>query len=127
MPPQKLVPLIIWFAILMGLFIILEFAGGGIASLDAEFKVRSFPLLLVGLIPLVVGSVSRAVVIPKAKTYEQFIQMLVISLALCEGPAIISMFVFSSEFAAEKAFTFICAIIGIAILCPHFLPQPSKD
>lgn len=127
MPPHKLVPLVIWFAILMGLFIILEFAGGGLATLNIEVQLSCPPLILLGFLPLVVAAIARAIIIPKAKTQEQFLQRFIIALALCEGVAIISMFVVSSEFAAEKAFTFISSVIAIVVLCPLFLPQPSHD
>lgn len=123
MNSNNFVPLVIWFAIFAGVFIILEFAGGGIASLNAPFQIRSFPLLLLGFLPLLVATISRLMVLPKVKSLEGFMPVFIISLALCEGVGIMAMFVFPTEFVTEKAFAIIGTLMGLLVLCPLGLSQ----
>lgn len=122
-----LVPLVIWFSILMGLFIILIFIGGGIGSLDPEFQIRSFPLMLLGFSPLVIGTSARLYLLPKTKSESEFLVALIISLALCEGVGLISLFTFPSEMTTEKAFAYMTAILGVALLCPLGITRSSRD
>ncbi len=116
--PTKLTTTVIWFAILSGLFIILHFAAGGVGTLSGEIDVQSMPLMLVGVIPLIVGVIGRMVVIPKAKTNEAFTSLMVLSLAMCEAPAILGMLAFPKEFVTERTFAFVGSVIGVLVLFP---------
>ena len=114
----KLTATIIWLASLSGLFMILNFAAGGFGTLSGEMNVQSAPLMLVGIVPLAVGVFGRMVVMPKAKTDEAFMGLLVFCLALCEMPAILAMFVFPKELVTERTFAFIGSVLGILVLFP---------
>lgn len=124
---SKMTAIIIWFSILTGLFIILEFAAGGMASLSGDFNIQSTGLMLVGLIPPFMSVIGRFLVLTKATTIESFLPMLVICLALCEGPAIIGMFIFPEEFITERAFAFFGGVLGVILLCPVGMSGPWED
>ena len=117
-PQTKTTATIIWFAIFSGLFIILQFAGGGFERLSGEIGVKSAPLMLVGLMPLVVGVIGRMMVIPKAKSDEAFMSRLVLCLALCEAPAIMGIFAFPKDYTLETTVAFIGSVLGMLPLFP---------
>lgn len=101
-----------------GVFVIQQFVGGGFGMLTDELKLNSFPFLLVGLIPLVVGVIGRMVVIPAARTEQDFMTRLIICLACCEMPVFIGIFVLAPELTTEKAFAFIGSTLGMLLLFP---------
>lgn len=110
--------LVIWFGIFSGLFVILQILGDGLSSLTGDFQIRSFPLMLVGFVPIAIGMTSRMLVLPQTRSDPQFVGVLIISLAVCEFFLFASIFLFPSEFTTEKAFSFIGTVLGVAVLCP---------
>jgi len=122
----KLTATVIWFSILSGVFVMLQFLGDGIASLSTDFKVRSVPLLLVAMTPPVVAVIGRMEVIPKAKSDPSFIQRLVLSLALCEAPAILALIIFPNEFTMERTFALTSSVLALLVLFPLNMPYPKK-
>jgi hypothetical protein len=125
-PQTKLTATIIWFSILSGVFVMLQFFGDGIASLSTDFTVRSVPLLLVAMIPPVVTVIGRMEVIPKAKSDQGFIQRLVLCLALCEAPVILALIVFPKDFTMERTFAFISSVLALLVLFPPNMPYLKK-
>lgn len=118
---------IIWLAIIIGLCFMLQFLGGGFSSLLGELHIRSYPLLLVGIIPLAIGMVGKMILLPQAKSDQTFQTILIVSLALCETPAMMSFFVFPPEMTTEKSFAFLGSVIGSALLCPLLIDRSQPE
>ena len=127
LPPSKHVALIIWFAILSGVFIIAEFAAGGFPAPAEDFEIVSYTAMLLGIVPLIVGVILRLAVLSRISSDETFLRVLVVGLALCEGPAILALFAMDAELATERAFAVIGSIAGIALLIPFGIKRPSKS
>ena len=117
MSPNQLTATIIWFAIFSGLFVILFFVGGGISALQGEFQIRSFPLMLLGIVPLIVGMAGR-VILPTKESDQQFQTALIILLAICEAPALVGLLVYPDAYVTERGFAFVGAVLGVLVLCP---------
>jgi hypothetical protein len=125
-PQTKLTATIIWFSILSGVFVMLQFLGDGIASLSTDFTVRSVPLFLLAMTPPVVAVIGRIEVIPKARNDQSFIQRLLICLALCEAPVILALIVFPKDFTMERTFAFISSVLALLVLFPPNMPYLKK-
>ena len=128
MKPQiKLVATAIWFSILFGVLVIQFVLGGGFTAFGAEMEIRSIPLMLVGLFPLVVAVVGRILVIPAAHSDQAFMVRLIICLALCEAPFFIGLFVMAPDYAAEKAFALFGSVLGLLILFPRTINRNEQS
>lgn len=128
MKPQiKLVATAIWFSILFGVLVIQFVLGGGFSAFSGEMEIKSIPLMLVGLFPLVIGVLGRMVVIPGARNDTDFITRLIICLALCEAPFFIGLFVMAPDYAAEKAFALFGSVLGLLILFPRTINRNEQS
>ena len=111
----------------MGFFIMLQFAGGGINSLNFRAPIHSFALFPLGFLPPVISIFFRLKIFPKTETHPTFMSQFVISLALCEMVGVLAMFVFPPQFVAERTLAIIGSFIGITLLCPLKINIPTKD
>lgn len=84
---------VIWFALMTGVFVMYFVIGHAEAKAAADNS-------LIGLMPLsavVIATVIRWALLPRARRFPALLQLFIIGMALSEGTCIIGLFVFPAE------------------------------
>lgn len=113
--PQQIVPWIIWFSFLSGVFMIYSFLG------THKMPPEEIDLLnvLIVFVPFTLSMVIRWVVLPRSTSYHQAFPMMIVGMALAEATLFIGIF-FVSDL---EVIAFILSIIGIATFIPFYMKK----
>jgi hypothetical protein len=122
--PQIIVPWILWFSILMGLFMVQFFVGGGIPS-GPDKGAPPTTMLMICAGALLASLIVRFVILPSRKTLEQQLPLMLVGLALAEGCGFLGIFAIPSAFPQTKLWLFIAAVVGVVSHAPVYVKRES--
>ena len=94
---DQLVAWVIWGAILMGLFVLQFFIGGGIPTGD-QIENPPTVMSLICIAGVAIGTLIRWLVIPKLNDNLKLLPAMIVGLALCESSGLLQMFLLGKEY-----------------------------
>jgi len=116
---------IIWASILIGLFILQMFVGGGIPAGESS-EGLSIIWLTITFGGAIASTVYRWTVFPKIKGPE-LLTMMIVGIAGAEFTGIAGMFFVESGFPTEKRLAFIVSVMAIFQYIPFYAPKANKS
>ena len=120
--PDQLIAWVIWGAILMGLFILQFFIGGGIPTGD-QMENPPTVMSLICIAGVAIGTLIRWLVIPKLNGYHNLLRAMVVGLALCEGSGIQQIFLLGKEYPDTQKLIFVLAVLGVVQFAPTYFKK----
>ena len=120
--PDQLIAWVIWGAILMGLFILQFFIGGGIPNGD-QMENPPTVMSLICIAGVAIGTLIRWLVIPKLNGYHNLLRAMVVGLALCEGSGIQQIFLLGKEYPDTQKLIFVLAVLGVVQFAPTYFKK----
>ena len=88
---DQIIAWVIWGAILIGLFFLQFFIGGGIPTGD-EMENPPTVMSLICIACVAIGTLIRWLVIPKLNDNPKLLRAMIVGLALCEGSGLPQIF-----------------------------------
>lgn len=118
---------VIWFALFTGLFIIAHFAAPKPteAAKGVEQVYSMFTFIGVGL--CAAALLIRVLIIPRLNSPEKLLQAMIIGLALCDGAAMLGMFVVPTDQIVERKLLFSVAVGCMALSAPIYAKGQLSD
>ncbi|MEP4078575.1 hypothetical protein [Haloferula sp.] len=129
-PPTAMVFWIIWFSLFSGMFMILQFAGGGWPSGDNTEAYLSNPMFWIPIGMFAVSQVVRWFVLPMLKTPQAMLPPAIIGMAMAEGTMILALFLLPKGMVEGKQILIILGFLGVLSFAPVYLMKRdggSKD
>lgn len=124
---QELMPIwIIWFSILAGLVILQLSIGGGFPHGGNQGQPPTFFLVL-SFAGIVISTVIRWLILPKAKSFQSMQVMMVIGLAFAESAGIFEMFLIGSKFQETQRLLFCLSVAAILQFIPLYASSLNLD
>ncbi|GAA5481008.1 hypothetical protein [Haloferula sargassicola] len=121
-PPQQqaLAAWVIWMSLLIGMGIIMVFAGGGWPSGEDGTTGFTDPVVLMALAMFFASLLVRFQVAPKFTDHEQRLPWFIIGAALGEAAMIVPMFLLQDDAVTVKQVLYILAFIAVFLQAPTF-------
>lgn len=120
-PPTAMVFWVIWFALFSGMFVILQFAGGGWPSGSNTEPYLSHPMFWVPLAAFCASQFVRWFVLPRFTKPETMLPPAIIGMALAEGSMILALFVLPKEMVEGKQILIVLGFLGVLTFVPVYL------
>jgi hypothetical protein len=119
--PTAVVFWMIWFSLFAGMFIILQFAGGGWPSGTNSEPYLSHPLFWVPVGAFSVSQMVRWFVLPRFTKPEAMLAPAIIGMAMAEGTMILALFVLPKEMVEGRQILIIFGFLGVLTFVPVYL------
>jgi hypothetical protein len=103
-----------WVAFLGGLFAIYQAFDNTAAQPQAPYA--DSPIWLAGVAPMVVSTIIRWFVLPRARSAQAALQLFIFGIALAEATCFLGLFIFP----AHKQGFFVLSVLGIFQFVPYF-------
>lgn len=129
MQPTKqhaLVMWIIWFAQLQAAFAFQFFLGDGFSEGENAEAPMAVWLWVVCLLPLVLATGIRWMVIPKATLAPQQLVAMIIGLALSEAPVLLSIFLVGPDYPQYQIAILMVAVVSLIQFAPSYATPGYK-
>jgi len=120
--PDQLIAWVIWGAILMGLFILQFFIGGGIPTGD-QMENPPTVMSLICIAGVAIGTLIRWLVIPKLNDNLKLLPAMIVGLALCESSGLLQMFLLGKEYPDTQKLIFVLAVLGVVQFAPTYFKK----
>ena len=120
--PDQLIAWVIWGAILMGLFVLQFFIGGGIPTGD-QMENPPTVMSLICIAGVAIGTLIRWLVIPKLNDNLKLLRAMIVGLALCEGSGIQQIFLLGKEYPDTQKLIFVLAVLGVVQFAPTYFKK----
>ena len=119
---DQLVAWVIWGAILMGLFVLQFFIGGGIPTGD-QIENPPTVMSLICIAGVAIGTLIRWLVIPKLNDNLKLLPAMIVGLALCESSGLLQMFLLGKEYPDTQKLIFVLAVLGVVQFAPTYFKK----
>lgn len=129
MNPSKqhaLIMWIIWFTQLQAAFVFQFFLGGGFAQSENAEVPMALWLWLICLVPLVLATAIRWLLIPKIKQSVQQLVAMIIGLALAEAAVFLSIFLVGPEYPQYQIAILMVAVVALIQFAPSYATPGYK-
>ena len=113
---------VIWGAILMGLFVLQFFIGGGIPTGD-EMENPPTVMSLICIAGVAIGTLIRWLVIPKLNDKPKLLRAMVVGLALSQGSGLMQIFLLGKEYPDTQKLIFVLAVLGVVQFAPTYFKK----
>ena len=113
---------VIWGAILMGLFFLQFFIGGGIPTGD-EMENPPTVMSLICIAGVAIGTLIRWLVIPKLNDKPKLLRAMVVGLALSQGSGLMQIFLLGKEYPDTQKLIFVLAVLGVVQFAPTYFKK----
>ena len=120
--PDQLIAWVIWGAILMGLFFLQFFIGGGIPTGD-EMENPPTVMSLICIAGVAIGTLIRWLVIPKLNDKPKLLRAMVVGLALSQGSGVLQIFLLGKEYPDSQKLIFVLAVLGVVQFAPTYFKK----
>ena len=120
--PDQLIAWVIWGAILMGLFVLQFFIGGGIPTGD-QMENPPTVMSLICIACVAIGTLIRWLVIPKLNDNLKLLPAMIVGLALCESSGLLQMFLLGKEYPDTQKLIFVLAVLGVVQFAPTYFKK----
>ena len=120
--PDQLIAWVIWGAILMGLFVLQFFIGGGIPTGD-QMENPPTVMSLICIAGVAIGTLIRWLVIPKLNDNLKLLPAMIVGLALCESSGLLQMFLLGKEYGDTQKLIFVLAVLGVVQFAPTYFKK----
>ena len=120
--PDQLIAWVIWGAILMGLFFLQFFIGGGIPTGD-EMENPPTVMSLICIAGVAIGTLIRWLVIPKLNDKPKLLRAMVVGLALSQGSGLLQIFLLGKEYPDSQKLIFVLAVLGVVQFAPTYFKK----
>ena len=120
--PDQLIAWVIWGAILMGLFFLQFFIGGGIPTGD-EMENPPTVMSLICIAGVAIGTLIRWLVIPKLNDKPKLLRAMVVGLALSQGSGLMQIFLLGKEYPDTQKLIFVLAVLGVVQFAPTYFKK----
>lgn len=117
---------IIWFAQLQAAFIFQFFLAGGFSKGENAVEPMAAWLWLACLLPLVVATGIRWLVIPKIKQAAQQLVTMIVGLALAEASVLVGIFLVAPDYPQNQIGFLMVAVVGIIQFAPSYATPGYK-
>ncbi|MDC0280478.1 hypothetical protein OAL03_02870 [Akkermansiaceae bacterium] len=119
---DQIIAWVIWGAILLGLFVLQFFIGGGIPTGD-QMENPPTVMSLICIAGVAIGTLIRWLVIPKLNDNLKLLRAMVVGLALCEGSGIQQIFLLGKEYPDTQKLIFVLAVLGVVQFAPTYFKK----
>ena len=120
--PDQLIAWVLWGAILMGLFFLQFFIGGGIPTGD-EMENPPTVMSLICIAGVAIGTLIRWLVIPKLSDKPKLLRAMVVGLALSQGSGLLQIFLLGKEYPDSQKLIFVFAVLGVVQFAPTYFKK----
>ena len=120
--PDQIIAWVIWGAILIGLFVLQFFIGGGIPTGD-QMENPPTVMSLICIAGVAIGTLIRWLVIPKLNDNLKLLRAMIVGLALCEGSGIQQIFLLGKEYPDTQKLIFVLAVLGVVQFAPTYFKK----
>jgi hypothetical protein len=117
---------IIWFAFLQSAFVIHFILGGGFPEGDNVAEPMAAWLWLICIVPIVLATAVRWLVIPKLKEQPKMLVAMIIGLALCEQPIFFSLFLIGSDYPQYQIVILMLSVVSLIQFAPSYATPGYK-
>ena len=119
---DQIIAWVIWGAILIGLFFLQFFIGGGIPTGD-EMENPPTVMSLICIACVAIGTLIRWLVIPKLNDNPKLLRAMVVGLALSQGSGLLQIFLLGKEYPDSQKLIFVLAVLGVVQFAPTFFKK----
>ena len=120
--PDQLIAWVIQGAILMGLFVLQFFIGGGIPTGD-QMENPPTVMSLICIAGVAIGTLIRWLVIPKLNDKPKLLRAMVVGLALSQGSGLMQIFLLGKEYPDTQKLIFVLAVLGVVQFAPTYFKK----
>ena len=120
--PDQLIAWVLWGAILMGLFFLQFFIGGGIPT-GNEMENPPTVMSLICIAGVAIGTLIRWLVIPKLSDKPKLLRAMVVGLALSQGSGLLQIFLLGKEYPDSQKLIFVLAVLGVVQFAPTYFKK----
>ena len=120
--PDQLIAWVIQGAILMGLFVLQFFIGGGIPTGD-QMENPPTVMSLICIACVAIGTLIRWLVIPKLNEKPKLLRAMVVGLALSQGSGLMQIFLLGKEYPDTQKLIFVLAVLGVVQFAPTYFKK----
>ena len=120
--PDQLIAWVLWGAILMGLFFLQFFIGGGIPT-GNEMENPPTVMSLICIAGVAIGTLIRWLVIPKLNDNPKLLRAMVVGLALSQGSGVLQIFLLGKEYPDSQKLIFVFAVLGVVQFAPTYFKK----
>jgi hypothetical protein len=113
---------VIWGAILIGLFVVQFFIGGGIPTGD-QMENPPTVMSLFCIASVAIGTLIRWLVIPKLNDNLKLLRAMVVGLALSQGSGVLQIFLLGKEYPDTQKLIFVLAVLGVVQFAPTYFKK----
>ena len=113
---------VIWGAILIGLFVVQFYIGGGIPTGD-QMENPPTVMSLICIAGVAIGTLIRWLVIPKLNGFHNLLQAMIVGLALSEGSEFMQIFLLGKEYPDTQKLIFVLAVLGVVQFAPTYFKK----
>ena len=119
---DQIIAWVIWGAILIGLFFLQFFIGGGIPTGD-EMENPPTVMSLICIAGVAIGTLIRWLVIPKLNDKPKLLRAMVVGLALSQGSGLLQIFLLGKEYPDSQKLIFVLAVLGVVQFAPTYFKK----
>lgn len=118
---------VIWYAILSGMGILLQFAGGGWPKGETTEEYLTHPVFIIGWILFLVSMGVRWFLLPRLAPLTSILPVAIIGMALSESAFILSLFVLPSSMTEGRQILCLIGFIGVALYLPIYASSRPRS
>ena len=119
---DQIIAWVIWGAILIGLFFLQFFIGGGIPTGD-QMENPPTVMSLICIAGVAIGTLIRWLVIPKLNDKPKLLRAMVVGLALSQGSGLLQIFLLGKEYPDTQKLIFVLAVLGVVQFAPTYFKK----
>ena len=119
---DQIIAWVIWGAILIGLFVLQFFIGGGIPTGD-QMENPPTVMSLICIAGVAIGTLIRWLVIPKLNDKPKLLRAMVVGLALSQGSGVLQIFLLGKEYPDSQKLIFVLAVLGVVQFAPTYFKK----
>ena len=111
---------ILWFVFLQSAFVIHFVLNGGFPEGENVAEPMVLWLWAVCLLPILIATGIRWLIIPRLKTQQPMLVAMIIGLALSEQPVFISLFLIGSDYPQYQIVVLMLAVVSLIQFAPSY-------
>ena len=119
---EQITAWVIWGAILIGLFVVQFFIGGGIPTGD-QMENPPTVMSLICIAGVAIGTLIRWLVIPKLNDKPKLLRAMLVGLALSQGSGVLQIFLLGKEYPDSQKLIFVLAVLGVVQFAPTYFKK----
>lgn len=117
---QTIVFWILWFVFLQSAFVIHFVIGGGFPEGENTAEPMASWLWLVCVVPMLLATAIRWLVIPKIKEQQKQLVAMIVGLALSEQPIFFSLFLIGADYPQNQIAVLMVSVVSLIQFAPSY-------